>query len=79
VHVRPNGDVVPCMYLPAIGNLKREGFQALLGSEASKAALRRVDAADCQRCWMNCYAPHSILSRPLSSLYRACISASQGA
>jgi MoaA/NifB/PqqE/SkfB family radical SAM enzyme len=71
VHVSPGGEVRPCMFLPSLGNIRTKSFREIRDGEASAAALKRIDAADCPRCWMNCYAPHSIMSRPLTSFLRA--------
>jgi MoaA/NifB/PqqE/SkfB family radical SAM enzyme len=71
VHVKPNGDVLPCMFLPAVGNLRRASFPEIRESHESAQALKQIDAGNCPRCWMNCYAPHSIMSRPLTALLKA--------
>ena len=71
IHVRPGGEVLPCMFLPAIGNLRTQSFREILHGKASRSALGRVDRAECPHCWMNCYAPHSILSHPVRSIARA--------
>ena len=71
VHIKPNGEVLPCMFLPPIGNLKEKSISKILKSSDAQRAVVRIDSGNCPRCWMNCYAPHSILSRPLTAALRA--------
>ena len=71
IHVRPNGDVVPCMFLPPIGNLREKSWREIRDGGPSREALQRIDRGNCPHCWLNCYAPHSIMSRPFSALVRA--------
>jgi MoaA/NifB/PqqE/SkfB family radical SAM enzyme len=45
VHVMPNGDVHPCMFLPALGSIRTAGLGDLLKSHAAREALARHRAA----------------------------------
>jgi MoaA/NifB/PqqE/SkfB family radical SAM enzyme len=54
-HLRllPNGDVPICLYYPeVVGNLLREGLEALWFGEPIKAHRRKV--RDCAGCWAGC-------------------------
>lgn len=73
VHIRPNGDVLPCMFMPAVGNIRQSSWKEILASPKTTASLKEIQNSACPRCWMNCYAPHSIMSRPLLSIFRALI------
>lgn len=68
LHIRSNGDVVPCMYLPAIGNIKENNLVANLKSKEASGLRQKALSGSCEKCWMNCYAPHSIMRHPLLSL-----------
>lgn len=68
LHITPHGEIKPCMYLPAVGNIKNNTIDECL--KGKEAALMREKIAKelCPKCWMNCYAPHSILQHPLQTL-----------
>lgn len=68
LHIRPNGDISPCMYLPKLGNIKRENLSDILNLPATQTLRSRALKTDCSRCWMNCYAVHSIMRHPVTSL-----------
>lgn len=68
LHIRPNGDINPCMYLPKLGNIKDDQIGKLLNSADAKLMRSKALAGQCEKCWMNCYAPHSIMRHPLLSL-----------
>jgi MoaA/NifB/PqqE/SkfB family radical SAM enzyme len=71
VHIRPDGTTLACMFMPPFGNV-REGanLRAMLNAPPSLRILAQVDAGECPHCWMNCYAPHSILYDPARALLR---------
>lgn len=72
VHVKPSGTVHPCMFLPAIGTIRSEDtVSEMLDSPMSREMLRHIESGRCPHCWMNCYAPHSILMNPVRSAWRA--------
>lgn len=71
LHVRPDGTVLLCMFMPPIGNLRDGGsLIELVNSPPARAQLQRIEQGDCRHCWMNCYAPHSILLHPVEALLR---------
>ncbi len=72
LHARPDGSVGHCMFMPALGNLKSETLDQIVNSSGSKAMLGEIARGNCPRCWINCYAPHSMLLRPLKTLL-ACL------
>ncbi len=71
LHVRPNGNTLLCMYMPPIGNVKAGASLAeMVNSPQSKRLLAQIAADHCPHCWMNCYAPHSVLMSPLKSAFQ---------
>ena len=68
LHIRPNGDITPCMYLPSIGNIKDTTIGKALATTEAQKLRNRALTGDCHKCWMNCYAPHSIMRHPWISL-----------
>ncbi|MEQ1722460.1 MAG: radical SAM protein [Pseudobdellovibrio sp.] len=68
LHIRSNGDINPCMYLPKIGNIKNQTISDSLLSRETKNLRLKALAGDCAKCWMNCYAPHSIMRHPIKAL-----------
>ncbi len=73
LHIRPNGDIHPCMFLPPLGNIKRNSLRETLASTSTTEALEKIRQEKCPKCWLNCYAPHSILLHPLKSITAALI------
>jgi MoaA/NifB/PqqE/SkfB family radical SAM enzyme len=68
LHIYPNGDVHPCMYLPAVGNIKHNSLEDILAGNDAKKERHNALKGNCSKCWMNCYAPHSISEYPFRSL-----------
>jgi len=68
IHLNPYGEVQACMYLPKLGDLKGQSLQEILESPEAKKQLQLIKEEKCPRCWMNCYAPHSILEHPVKTL-----------
>jgi Fe-coproporphyrin III synthase len=52
VMIEASGDVRPCFFHPAVGNLRQRSLRALLGHEmpAFRRGLRVAEDATCQRC-----------------------------
>ncbi|MBN1606910.1 MAG: glycosyltransferase [Polyangiaceae bacterium] len=74
--VRPDGSVSLCMYLPPIGNIKERGsLREMVNAPETGRQLHRVARNECRHCWMNCYAPHSIMLSPLRAAWRCWVSA----
>jgi MoaA/NifB/PqqE/SkfB family radical SAM enzyme len=69
LHIRPEGETHICMFMPPVGNARRGARLAdIVNSQYGTELLKRVDKGDCPHCWMNCYAPHSILLHPVSAV-----------
>jgi MoaA/NifB/PqqE/SkfB family radical SAM enzyme len=68
LHISPRGGVSPCMFLPESGNIKSAGLNTILQSDLFNEHKRRAKQAECSKCWLNCYAPHSIMKSPIQSL-----------
>lgn len=68
LHIRPNGDISPCMYLPKIGNIKNQSISNSLLSTEAKDLRAKAQKGNCAKCWMNCYAPHSIMRHPVKAV-----------
>lgn len=71
VHVLPNGDLHPCMFLKKISNVKENNFFQSITSPETIELRRKIQKGECPKCWMNCYTPHSIMKHPVESLVRA--------
>jgi MoaA/NifB/PqqE/SkfB family radical SAM enzyme len=71
LHVKANGDIHPCMFVPAIGKVGNEDLTALLRSPSVQSKIQDYRKGKCPGCWMNCYAPHSMMQNPIKSLIRA--------
>lgn len=79
LHVRPGGDVLHCMFLEPIGNIKESGsLREMVNSAESKEKLAQIARDKCPHCWMNCYAPHSMLMNPLKTAYELLVNRTVG-
>jgi MoaA/NifB/PqqE/SkfB family radical SAM enzyme len=67
IHITPQGDVSPCMFLPSLGNIKNTNINDILNSNDAKKTLEKIKKEQCPKCWMNCYAPHSMMRHPLKT------------
>ena len=68
VHVMPDGEVQPCMYLKSLGNIKNKKFSEIIFNEKTDSIKREIKNNKCPHCWMNCYSPYSIMQHPFSSI-----------
>ena len=68
VHIMPSGDVKPCMFMDAIGNIKNQNFSSIMSSAKAKLSKDIVKKNNCPKCWLNCYSPHSIMQHPIKSV-----------
>lgn len=68
IHITPYGDVMPCMFMPSLGNIKEQSIQEILSSKKTKIELENIKNNKCPKCWMNCYAPHSMMRHPFKTL-----------
>lgn len=71
LHIFPRGEVSPCMFLPSSGNVKEKGLKNILDSDAFLEHKKNAKDGQCSKCWMNCYAPHSIMQSPVQSLFHS--------
>jgi MoaA/NifB/PqqE/SkfB family radical SAM enzyme len=68
LHISPYGEIKPCMYLPAIGNIKKSTIEECLSSDEAARMREKIAKELCPKCWMNCYAPHSIMQHPFQTI-----------
>lgn len=68
LHFSPHGDIKPCMYLAPVGNIKKNTLDECLATHEAQVVRERIKKEMCPKCWMNCYAPHSILQHPWQTL-----------
>ena len=71
LHVMPNGDVKPCMFMESLGNLKDKKINEILNDKNTYLVKEQIKKNNCPKCWMNCYSPHSIMQHPLKSLIKS--------
>ncbi len=69
LHVMPNGDVKPCMFMESLGNIREQKIDQIIQNENTNMIKNEIKKNNCPKCWMNCYSPHSIMQHPLKSLY----------
>ena len=70
LHIMPNGDVKPCMFMESLGNLKEQQINQILNNKNTYVVKDHIKKNNCPKCWMNCYSPHSIMQHPFKSLYK---------
>ena len=68
-HIFPNGELKPCMFMPALGNIKTDRITDIYNSESAKEMRKTIRENACPHCWMNCYSVHSIMQHPLKSVW----------
>lgn len=71
VHIMPNGDVKPCMFMESLGNLKDKKINEILNNKNTYLVKEQIKKNNCPKCWMNCYSPHSIMQHPLKSIVKS--------
>ena len=49
------GDVVPCAFIPAVGNVRNEPFENIWNSQKFNDVRRNITKGNCQKCWMGCF------------------------
>ena len=69
IHLMPNGDIKPCMFMESLGNIKKSDFNNILSSQLTADTKNEIRKNNCPKCWMNCYSPHSIMQYPFKSIY----------
>jgi sulfatase maturation enzyme AslB (radical SAM superfamily) len=68
IHIMQDGNILPCMYLNKIGNLKNDNIIDLMKSKEIKDIKQKIRKNNCPHCWMNCYSPYSIMQHPFKSI-----------
>ena len=69
VHIMPNGDLKPCMFMKSLGNIRNDNLDNIISSDQYQKTRKEIKANQCPKCWMNCYSVHSIMQHPFKSLY----------
>ena len=69
VHIMPNGDLKPCMFMKSLGNIRNDNLDNIISSDQYQKTRNEIKANQCPKCWMNCYSVHSIMQHPFKSLY----------
>ena len=69
IHIMPNGDVKPCMFMESLGNIRNQSINAILSNEETTKVKELIKRDKCPKCWMNCYSPHTIMQHPIKSIY----------
>jgi MoaA/NifB/PqqE/SkfB family radical SAM enzyme len=67
IHLLSNGNLLPCMYMPPIGNIGKSFSLESFHNEGAVKMREEIKNDHCPHCWMQCYAPHSILQSPVKS------------
>lgn len=71
LHISPYGEIGPCMYLDSYSNIKDPDYLDVILDKGNTTNRMKPYLGKCQKCWMNCYAPHSMMLSPFKTLYRA--------
>ena len=74
LHISPKGEIKPCMYLPSLGQIRLNSLSEVLKSPQTRVLRNKALKGQCEKCWMNCYAPHSIMRHPFKALKKIFIS-----
>ena len=69
LHIMPNGDVKPCMFMESLGNIRDQKLDQIIENENTQKVKTEIKKNNCPKCWMNCYSPHSIMQHPVKSIY----------
>jgi sulfatase maturation enzyme AslB (radical SAM superfamily) len=69
IHIMPNGDVKPCMFMESLGNIRNQSINAILSDVKTTKVKELIKRDKCPKCWMNCYSPHTIMQHPIKSIY----------
>jgi MoaA/NifB/PqqE/SkfB family radical SAM enzyme len=70
IHIMPNGDLKPCMFMDKCGNIKENNISEIMKSSQIMNAKKIIKENNCPKCWMNCYSPHSIMQNPIKSIFK---------
>lgn len=72
VHIMATGEIRPCMYLPALGNIKTDKISDVYRSEPARRQRDQIRKDHCSHCWMSCYCQYSIMQHPFRSILAYC-------
>ena len=68
IHIMPNGDLKPCMFMEPCGNITDNSISDIMNSDDVMKTKKDIKENKCPKCWMNCYSVHSIMQNPVTSL-----------
>tara|TARA_A100001015_G_scaffold245586_1_gene281592 strand:- start:3810 stop:4847 length:1038 start_codon:yes stop_codon:yes gene_type:complete len=68
IHIMPNGDLKPCMFMESCGNIKENTISDIMKLNITAETKKIIKQNNCPKCWMNCYSPHSIMQNPIKSI-----------
>ena len=71
LHIKANGEVKPCQFVEHIGDLRQNTLTEILAHPDLPKKIDELRAGQCPGCWMNCYAPHSMMQNPVRSVFQA--------
>ena len=54
------GDVFPCAFIPAIGNIREEPFDMIWNTQRFNEVRKDIKKGNCQKCWMGCFIEPSL-------------------
>mgnify|MGYP001239592001 FL=1 len=70
LHLMPNGDVKPCMFMNKLGNIRKKNINEILEDKNTIKVKNEIKKNLCPKCWMNCYSPHSIMQHPFKTFFK---------
>jgi MoaA/NifB/PqqE/SkfB family radical SAM enzyme len=70
IHIQSDGSISPCMYLESFTTLNDSFSVKEFSNSKAKELKKRAKNGNCPNCWMNCYAPHSIMQTPVKSVFK---------
>jgi len=54
------GNVIPCAFMPNIGNIRDETFSKIWTSQKFNTVRKDIKKGNCPKCWMGCYIEPSL-------------------
>lgn len=70
IHLHSDGSISPCMYLPAFTTIDKKFSIKEFSNSKALELKERAKKGNCPKCWINCYAPHSIMQAPVKSVFK---------
>ena len=71
LHIMPDGNVKPCMFMKEVGNIKKNSLLEIIKSDTYDNSKNKIKKDQCPKCWMNCYSPHSMIQNPIKTIFSA--------